>query len=66
MLGKLWSKLDGYKLKIGGAASILTGLAIWLKDLSDGGSFTTLQEGWTYVLSGWGMIAAKSAIEKVA
>lgn len=65
MLGKLWGKIDGYKLKIGGAATMLTGVALWLKDLADGGSFTSLQEGWSYVLAGWAMVSAKSAIAKV-
>ena len=64
MFGKLWKKLDGYKMKIGGAATILTGVAYILKDFSDGGQFTPL-EGWNFILAGWAMIAAKSAIEKV-
>lgn len=64
MFGSLWEKLDGYKLKIGGSASILTGVALILKDFSDGGTFNPT-EGWKLILAGWAMIATKSAIEKI-
>lgn len=63
MFGSLWAKLDGYKMKLGGVALILTGLGLIAKDLSDGGTFTPL-EGWKLVMAGWAMIATKSAIEK--
>lgn len=63
MLGKLWAKLDGYKMRIGGLASILTGAAMIAKDFSDGGTFTPI-EGWNYILAGWALISAKSAIQK--
>lgn len=63
MIAKLWDKLDGYKLYVGGAASILTGVAMILKDLSDGGDFS-FKSGWDYILAGWAMIGTKSAIAK--
>jgi len=63
VLKRLWGFIDGNKSYIGGTAFILTGLGQMITTYL--ANQTIDQDGWTKIMAGWGIIAAKSAVGKI-